>query len=270
MRYYDSSHDRLVYIQQQANPNYWDNQWQPEQLQRSRLLATKWTYVVPITQKYLPPTAGPVLEGGCGQGIHVAALQNNGYTCMGVDFAPRTVQTLNDLVPELDIRQGDVRHLPFADATFAGYWSVGVIEHFWEGYAAIALEMKRVLRPDGLLFLTFPYLSPLRRWKIRRHAYPILPEDAAREDFYQFALNYHQVLEQFRQLGFELVATKPLDGLKGLKDEISWGRQSLQRWYSYRGKSAVVRGSRYMVTNLIAPVTAHSILLVLRRGHGEG
>jgi SAM-dependent methyltransferase len=224
---------------------------------------------VPITQKYLSPTAGPVLEGGCGQGFHVAALRNNGYTCIGIDFAPRTVQTLNQLAPELDIRQGDVRNLPFPDGAFAGYWSLGVIEHFWEGYASIALEMKRVLRPDGILFLTFPYLSPLRRWKIRRAAYPIWPNDAAPDDFYQFALDHHQVADHFRNLGFELIATKPMDGLKGLKDEVAWGRESLQRLYSYRGKSALVRGGRYVLTNLVAPMTAHSILLVLRRGNSQ-
>jgi SAM-dependent methyltransferase len=266
MRYYDSDNERLIYVYQQANQTFWDDQWQPEQIDRTRLLATKRTFILPITQKYLSPTAGAVLEGGCGQGLHVAALQNNGYNCIGVDFAPRTIQTLNELVPELDIRYGDVRNLPFPDGAFAGYWSLGVIEHFWDGYDPIAFEMKRVLQPGGILFLTFPYLSPLRRWKIRRNAYPVWEGKAAPDNFYQFALDHHQVGSYFGSLGFELIGMRPFDGIKGLKDELGKGKTFLQKWYNYRGKSRAIRGGRYLFSQFASLVAGHSVLLTLRRG----
>lgn len=41
----------------------------------------------------------------------------------------------------------DVRKLQFADGFFDGYWSLGVIEYFWEGYNEIVNEVKRVIKP---------------------------------------------------------------------------------------------------------------------------
>lgn len=267
MRFYDTVLRRLIYIREAATQNFWDSQWQPTQLTRQKILASKRTYVVPITQKHLKPADGPVLEGGCGWGQHVAALVHHDYTCVGVDYAPQTVESLNQIVPELDIRLGDVHQLPFDDAYFAGYWSLGVIEHFWHGYDRIAQEMRRVLKPGGVLFLTFPYLSPLRRWKVRRGLYEIWTGGEAEPmNFYQFALDHRRVVQKFESLGFSLVETVPLDGLKGLKDEVDFGKQRLQSWYDYRGRSFVLRGTRLLFSRLAAFWSAHSILLVLRRG----
>jgi SAM-dependent methyltransferase len=266
MRYYDPPDKRLIYVGSQATENYWDAHWQLDQLTRNKILASKRTYIVPITQRHLEPADGPILEGGCGWGHHVAALVHNNYACIGVDYAPQTVESLNQLVPELDVRLGDVHDLPFADEFFAGYWSLGVIEHFWHGYERIAQEMKRVLKPGGVLFLTFPYLSPLRRWKIRRNLYEIWPGgEIEPPNFYQFAFGHPQVVEFYETLGFSLVETVPLDGLKGLKDEIDFGKRWLQAWYDYRGRSFVLRGGRLLFSRTTALWSAHSILLVLRK-----
>jgi SAM-dependent methyltransferase len=268
MRYYDLSKKRLIYIGSEATQKYWDAHWQPARLTREKILANKRTYIVPITQKHLKSADGPILEGGCGWGQHVAALVHHNYTCIGVDYAPQTVKNLNQLVPELDIRLGDVHQLPFDDGFFAGYWSLGVIEHFWHGYDRIAQEMKRVLQPGGILFLTFPYLSPLRRFKIKRNLFDTWSggEDQP-TNFYQFAYDHRQVVKQYETLGFSLVEMVPLDGLKGLKDEVDFGKQRLQAWYDYRGRSFMLRGARLAFSRLAALWSAHSILLVLRKEH---
>lgn len=99
-------------------------------------------------RKYLPGEKGIILEGGCGRAQHVYCMKYNGYNAVGVDFAERTVRAVNEAVPELDVRKCDVRNLPFRDGEIAGYWSIGVIEHFWDGYNEILDEMARVIR-DG-------------------------------------------------------------------------------------------------------------------------
>lgn len=267
MRYYDQQQNRLIYFSQRATADYWDEHWETGDALRKRLQNSRETYISRITKRHLQPQDGPILEGGCGTGQHVAALSHQGYECIGVDYAEKTVQAIQQAAPDLDVQLGDITQLQFADGAFAGYWSVGVIEHFWDGYAPCAAEMARVLRPGGYLFLTFPQMSILRRWKARLHGYERWQNQASTDAFYQFALDHRRVRADFLPHGFEPVAAVALDGLKGLKDELRWFKRPLQRLYNYRGRSIVVRGLRLMLTRALAPITGHSMLLVLRRTH---
>ena len=165
MRFYNHTERRLIYCDTPATAAFWDSNWSGQRLTREELQSQEPTTWSRITQEFLSPKDGPLLEGGCGTGIQVAAINNAGYSIVGIDFATETVRELNNVAPELDIRIGDVRKLDFDDQTFAGYWSLGVIEHFWDGYAEIADEGFRVLKPGGMMFLVFPYLNPVRAWK---------------------------------------------------------------------------------------------------------
>ncbi|HET9449837.1 MAG TPA: class I SAM-dependent methyltransferase [Aggregicoccus sp.] len=51
---------------------------------------------------------------------------------------------------EPDLRQGDIRQLPYADATFDAVACAHVLEHLADPATALA-EMARVLRPGGTL-----------------------------------------------------------------------------------------------------------------------
>ncbi|MBX3011962.1 MAG: class I SAM-dependent methyltransferase [Caldilineaceae bacterium] len=264
LQYYDPMQNRLIYVGEEATPAFWDTQWQAQMPTRQTLSTIKETLVTRVTRRYLKPEEGVILEGGCGKGHHVAALTNHGYECIGIDFAEQTVDFLHKTVPQLDIRLGDVHALPFADNTFMGYWSLGVIEHFWEGYTRIAQEIQRVLKPEGYLFITFPYMSRLRQYKARHGAYPIYTDTAAPPGFYQFALDHRRVLERFATLGFACVQVIPQGGLLGIKNEATRFKASLRQLYDYRGRSPLLRGSRYLVEQFSLPLAAHSILLVLR------
>jgi len=271
-RFFDSKNQRLVYVNEAATDAFWDNHWanQPDPVTAkanetllSRLKgALRQDVVLDTSHRYLP-TGGRVLEGGCGQGQHVVSLSHAGYSAVGLDFAPETVKLLHEQYPDLDFKQGDVRDLPFENESFDGYWSLGVIEHFWDGYEPIAREMHRVLRPGGYLFLTFPYLSPLRKWKVQRDYFPALREDSEPEGFYQFALDGEVIAEDFKQRGFTLVEKRGLSGLKGLKDEVAALKPMLQRLYSTR--SLPGRGLKRLISPALAQFAGHGVLLVLKR-----
>jgi len=265
MKYYDPNRKALVYIGQEPTPEFWDEHWAPSPELRQQILNTPKTFVSEITQKYLRPEAGPVLEGGCGLGQHVASLQNAGYTSIGVDLAPATVRALNEHMPELDIRQADVRELPFEDNALAGVWSLGVIEHFWDGFHEVVKEMHRVLQPGGLAFVTFPYMSPLRRFKARIKRYPKW-EGAKPEDFYQFALNHKDVEKEICTSGFRVHSHHTLGKLKGLKDESRGPLHSLFKGlYNYEGRNLALRGTRKALGSSVGIFAAHSILIVFQK-----
>ena len=255
MRFYDQQHNRLVYIAEQASPDYWDRHWSFDKLRieelRREITRKHFDFLVlPTTRDYLQ-RGSRVLEGGCGTGVHVYNLQRHGFESIGIDNAPETVRLAKQAVPEMDIREGDVRALPFPDNHFDGYWSIGVIEHFWDGYDAALREMRRVLKPGGYLFLTFPYMSPLRRWKAARGRYPLNTATVAPSNFYQFALDHKRVTKTFETNGFELIEEKPFDGWNGLNNEIP---------LNLRAKPL-----RLAIDFLARPFAGHAILLVLQK-----
>ena len=59
----------------------------------------------------------------------------------------------------MPVIQGDILDLKYPDAHFDAYISQGVIEHFEEGPQQALNEAWRVLKPDGLAFITVPYLN---------------------------------------------------------------------------------------------------------------
>ncbi len=180
---------RLIYLHEKATPEFWETLWQNEGKPPP---SSPKDEVATLTRKYLPLGAS-VLEGGCGRADKVKSMADAGFRAVGVDFAARTVTQAKVDYPGLDIRQGDVRKLEFPEASFDGYWSIGVIEHFWGGYDAILGEAARVVKPGGFLFLSAPWLSPYRQHKVRAGAYDTGDFELEPESFYQFALGRAEV-----------------------------------------------------------------------------
>jgi SAM-dependent methyltransferase len=217
-----------------------------------------------MVKRYLRPQNGPILEGGCGSGIHVAALTNSGYRCIGVDYAPATVELLNRHMPELDVRLGDVRNLPFGEDCFAGYISIGVLEHFWDGYEPIIDEMLRVIRPGGYLFLAFPYMSPIRRAKGELGCYKAF-DGHKPKDFYQFALDHRTVASDLHERGFRLIKEVPHNPNQGLWEEVP----VLGPVFDPQNRNILVRLLRKPIGLMLSPFVCHSTLLVFRKGEGR-
>ncbi|MEW6417125.1 MAG: class I SAM-dependent methyltransferase [Nitrospirota bacterium] len=265
MKYFDPIKQQLIYIKNKADSDYWDAHWDLDENIRMKILGTKNTFVSRITKKYLKPSDGYILEGGCGNGVNVASLYSNGYKVIGIDYAENTVKTLNKYIPELDIRLGDVRNLPFEDDYFIGYWSLGVIEHFCEGYGSIALEMFRVLKDSGYLFLAFPYMSPLRCFKGRFGKYELWKKEMKYDSFYQFALNSETVIQHFRDIGFKLIRGLPFDGIKGTKDEVAILKPVLQKLYDYNSSMLAFKGFRKAISIIMSTVAGHCMLLIFKK-----
>jgi SAM-dependent methyltransferase len=178
--FYQSKKRRLVHIFSKADSEYWDNSWKRD----VKALCMKETFVLRVTKRFLQPPAR-ILDAGCGQSHTVFSLHHAGYTAYGVDWAPNTVSFVNQSAPELNVALGDVRNLEsFADQSLEGCWSLGVIEHFSEGFDVIVKEMHRVLVKGGYAFVTAPSMSPLRNLKVWLKKYPSFEDDWT--DFYQF------------------------------------------------------------------------------------
>lgn len=262
--YYDKTGSRLVYVTESATPEFWDSHWE-KQAKETYLSPPAHRTTVWITKKYLPVGAA-ILEGGCGMGDKVHALCKAGFKAKGIDYAQATVEMIKQHWPHLDVSLGDVRELQFPSESFDGYWSLGVIEHFIDGYNEIAKEIARVLRPGGYLFLTFPMMNAVRRSRAQNGVYPLFEvndDDTLRNNFYQYALNPDRVIEYFSSIGFTAVLRGGLSSFDFLSDETRWFKtvDSVLRLlpFGLRTKLGVAADM------VIGRYFGHTALLVLRR-----
>lgn len=264
MKYYDPDKKRLVFISNEANEGFWDDKWQ--EIAKDTLYRTtppKYNLFLNTTQKYLP-LGSKILEGGCGLAENSWNFYLAGFQTIALDYTPRTVDFLRSKIPEVHPMLGDVRKLPFDDNSMDGYWSFGVIEHFYDGYGDIAKEARRVIKKDGYLFLTVPTMSFLRRIKAKIGFYDKYADSPEiRESFYQFALDEKTVIQSFELEGFALMAIIPFDGVKGLKDEISWLKRMLQNLYN--SSNRVKRIFRKLIDIIFSPFASHMTLFVLKK-----
>jgi SAM-dependent methyltransferase len=126
-----------------------------------------------LYQQYLPREAD-VLEAGCGLGQVVLSLRHHGYRAVGLDFAKNTIDQLSERFPDYGFLAGDIRELPYLDNSFDAYISLGVIEHFQCGQSQMLREASRVVRSNGLAFVSVPAFNGYRRFRAAFGAYDLV------------------------------------------------------------------------------------------------
>jgi ubiquinone/menaquinone biosynthesis C-methylase UbiE len=107
-----------------------------------------------------------VLEVGFGPGIAIQEVARRARLVSGVDVSRtmvaaarrRNAAAVRDR--QVDLRRGDAAKLPFADDTFDKAFSIHSI-YFWRDPLAALGEIRRVLKPHGMVVLT---VLPKERW----------------------------------------------------------------------------------------------------------
>ncbi len=109
------------------------------------------------------PASSKILDAGCGSGVTAAKLMQRGYTVWGIDLAEPMIRQARELCGTDQFGVGDIEHIPFADNTFDGVVSLGVIEYQESDEQALR-EIHRVLSPGGRAVIAIPNgRSPVRR-----------------------------------------------------------------------------------------------------------
>jgi SAM-dependent methyltransferase len=99
---------------------------------------------------------GPVCDIGCGPGHVARYLHERGVQVCGVDLSPVLVERARRMTPGVEFRQGDMIALDAPDEAWAGIVAFYSIIHISRGDMARTLrELRRVLRPGGILLLAF-------------------------------------------------------------------------------------------------------------------
>jgi SAM-dependent methyltransferase len=108
------------------------------------------------------PQGGRGLDAGCGVGLHLELLLNAispGGRVTGLDLSPDLLDRARALVAKkklgqaIDLKQADIKSLPFDDASLDWVWSLDCAGYMPGDKAALIKELTRVLKPGGRLAL---------------------------------------------------------------------------------------------------------------------
>jgi SAM-dependent methyltransferase len=126
------------------------------------------------------------LDLGCGPGRHSMQFARAGFDVTAFDLSPEAIGLVEDKAREAGLgvttRCGDMRRLPFADASMDCLLAYHVISHTdTEGIREVLGEIRRVLRPGGELYLSF---CSKKAWSFAEAGFERLDENTVvkRED----------------------------------------------------------------------------------------
>lgn len=250
-------HGRLAYYQTRPSVDYWDRFWARENIKKNMTSTNPggWQYIEQHCLKYLPKN-GIVLEAGCGPGYILNAMVTRGYQAEGIEWAPNTVNRVKCVMPELPIRQGDVRQIDTPDGFYSAYVSIGVVEHNIDGPEVFLKEAHRVIRNDGIALISVPHFHILRRINVLLRAYR---KPKKNEEFYQYAFRPNDFAKCLVNEGFNILEIHGYDSIKGLFDESRFFRFILKLpWLRHRA-------CRYVATSKVMKrLFGHMILFIVQ------
>ena len=142
--------------------------WNAIYKQKGRTYVSSLEYFNEILTLFQTYSVKKVLDLGCGSGGYVVSLAKNGYEVYGLDFSKEAIEVakswLKDNGNKGNLKLGSIyKKLPYGDNFFDAVISFRVIHHATiEDIRKLIKELERILKPQGLLFITVP------KWRMPR------------------------------------------------------------------------------------------------------
>lgn len=221
--------------------------------------------------KYLPKDK-PILEAGCGLGIWLIYLRNNGYNVEGIDYDWNVISKLNEMRPDLPARQGDICNLPYKDNSLGAYISLGVLEHFEEGAEKPLSEAKRVLMPGGIAIFTLPFNNFFRRMVAHplRELY-LLVHWALKGNKYfsEYRYSKREAYNMIIEAGFHVIETDINDFINKNRSLALWSEFPFLQSKELYSLNIAGKIAAYLMNSLSINILSAGILIVAQKPYAD-
>ena len=138
---------------------------------------------------------------------------------MGFDYAINAMRKARQIVGPLQLVAGDLTSIGVSNDVFDAIISIGVVEHRHAGPEVFLYEMRRILKPGGVLMISVPYFNPLRKWRAKHGAYQ---DNVNGLDFYQYAFSREEFCRILESTGYEIETTYSYAHQNTLTQELHW------------------------------------------------
>ena len=243
----------------------WNDNWKPHEIERVMEIFTypRVKKQVEFFEKYLPKKER-ILEGGCGLGPYLLYFHKKGYKITGIDYNQDPLDKIKKYDSTVNVQTMDVKDLKFDDASFGGYLSLGVIEHFSEGPEKSIEEANRVLKNGGVFIVQVPIMNlflmlkyPWELLKRNKFTRRILKKPQKHYYWQQYfkAGRLKYILEK---RGFKVLEIRPMDHEHNIISTFGFLRDKS----SYDGASnAGIKMSEFCEKYLCWPTAANMVLI---------
>ena len=199
---------------------FWTDNWENSSYSLQDLIdgdpfeGVKFSPLLPQILNYLKKDT-KILEAGCGMGQWVIYLSDCGFDITGLDFSEPVIEKLKFLYPEKKFLVGDITNFEFTDKCFDVILSWGVVEHFIDGPLVPLKEANRILKEDGILFITVPCNNILQsllklRVGIVKVARKFSGKATKTTPFYQYTFRETEFLNYLKNAGFVILKVIPI------------------------------------------------------------
>jgi ubiquinone/menaquinone biosynthesis C-methylase UbiE len=121
----------------------------------SRTRERTWEEIRFLFDNYLIP-GDKILDLGCGSGRYFLLLKEKGVNYFGIDIAEKLIEIAKNKYPEGNFQIVDALNFQFPTNFFDKVYSIATLHHIpsKEFRLQFLREVKRILKPGGLLILT--------------------------------------------------------------------------------------------------------------------
>lgn len=192
---------------------YWAARW--DDIPADAPMENSGVYPLKYAQMTVQDKTGKILEAGCGAGRILRYYHDRGYDIFGIDFIDVAVNKLKAVDPTLQVEEGDITSLRFADRSFRYVLAFGLYHNLEQGLDKAISETHRVLEADGLVCASFRadnIQTKLTDYLADRKAKKAGGENKPRV-FHKMNLTRSELGQLFTRSGFEIDFVGPVENM---------------------------------------------------------
>jgi SAM-dependent methyltransferase len=160
------------------------------------------------------PKDGLIVDAGCGTAKWPIYLGRSGYRCIGAEISREACLAARAVDPAVRLVRADTRRAPLRTGSADAVLSLGVVEHDEAGPQESLRELRRILKPGGILILAVPFNNWFRRLLVN-HLQSRVTRQRRRAGialgFAEYRFSAAEVRRHLADAGFETVASYPND-----------------------------------------------------------